>query len=95
MNDRVPCRAANDLRAHMTDLANAEQSTFDPWDDALMHDLFGKRLAEPMADLLQAIDQFDMTKDSFGADAERAIAFLVPKIRKLREAAIDKMRDDL
>ena len=89
MNDRIPERP---LQPGYVQPANEQ---FDPWDDALMHDLFGKRLAGPMADLLQAIDQFDKTKDSFGADAERAIAFLVPKIRKLREAAIDKMRDDL
>lgn len=68
---------------------------FDPWDEALMHDLMGnERMGNAAADIIQAIDQFDRTDGSFGADAEKAVAFLIPKLRAFRQAAIDQWKEE-
>ena len=69
------------------------QPGFDPWDDALMHDLCGKRLGPVVANLLIALDQIDMTKDSFGVDAERAVKFLHPLLVDLKKAVIEDWAD--
>lgn len=70
-----------------------ETQPFDPWDDDLMHDVCGKRLAKPVQDLLIALSQFDMTKDSFGVNAEQAVRFIYPKLVALREACKEEWRD--
>lgn len=68
---------------------------FDPWDEALMHDLMGnERMGNAAADIIQAIDQFDRADGSFGADDARAVAFLIPKLRAFRQACIDQWRSE-
>lgn len=90
----IPCRVSADLARHKRSLRDATQPTFDVHDDALMHDVMGNdRLAKPAQDLLIALEQIDMTKDSFGLNAELTVKFLVPKIEALRQACIDEWRD--
>lgn len=68
---------------------------FDENDDDLMHDLLGnKRLAEPVQALLIALSQIDATRDSFGLNAERTVACLLPKLRALRQACYEEWRDE-
>ena len=71
--------------------------SFDEWDDDLMQDLFGKRIAGPAADLLQAYAQIAKVADSFGfvsAEAKaKALDFILPKILAFREGAKDQWRD--
>jgi hypothetical protein len=58
---------------------------FDPWDSALMQDLFGKRLAEPMAQFLIALEQIEKTEQSFGPDKAKAFDFIRPYIAALKD----------
>lgn len=90
----IPCRVSADLARHDRSLRDTTQQTFDAHDDDLMHDIVGNdRLAKPVQDLLIALSQIDLTKDSFGLNAELAVKFLVPKIEALRHACIEEGRD--
>lgn len=75
----------------LVELAEAHHAVFDEWDSAMVHDLLGSDLlAKPVQDLLIALSQIDITKDSFGIDAERTVQFLLPKVKALRDACIEK-----
>lgn len=68
--------------------------TFNPWDDAMMHDILGnERLAKPVQSLLITLSQINTTDDSFGVNAERALAMIIPDLKKLREACIEEWRN--
>lgn len=75
----------------LVELAEAHHAVFDEWDDAMMHDLLGSDLlAKPVQDLLIALSQTDITKNSFGLDAERFVQFIYPKLIALRDACKEK-----
>lgn len=76
----------------LVELAEAHHAVFDEWDSAMLHDLLGSDLlAKPVQDLLIALSQIDITKDSFGLDAERTVQFLIPKLKALRAACVEKL----
>lgn len=91
--DRTPCRVTAELNQHEAALNQADQQSFDEWNDNLMHDICGKRLAGPIQNLLIAYSQFNKTKDSFGVDAEKFVQFITPMLAHLREACIDEFKD--
>lgn len=94
MNKDLPCRVTADLNRHESLLNAAENQAFDEWDDAIMHDVMGnERLAKTAQALLIALAQIDMTKDSFGLDAERTVKFLVPLLKDFRKAIVEEWRD--
>lgn len=79
----------------LVELAEAHHAVFDEWDDAMLHDLLGSDLiAKPVQDLLIALSQIDITKDSFGLDAERTVQFILPKIKAFRDALVEKWSRD-
>jgi hypothetical protein len=92
--DKLPCRVSVELSQHLRLQEQAEERRFDPWDAPMMQDLFGERLAGPLSTLLIALEQVEKTQASFGADADKAIAFLVPKIAALRDACIEEFDYD-
>jgi hypothetical protein len=67
--------------------------SFDPWDNALMHDICGKRQAKPIADLLILLSQLDMTDKSFGVSPNRFLEMAAPMLRELRAACVDDWKD--
>lgn len=66
---------------------------FDEWDEGIMHDVCGKRLAKPIADLLILESQADMTMDSFGMNAEKFVRMVLPMLKKLRAACKEEWED--
>lgn len=66
---------------------------FDEWDNALMHDICGKRLAKPIQDLLITLSQADMTRDSFGLNAEQFVRVVIPQLKQLRAGMIDAYKE--
>lgn len=68
---------------------------FDPFDDDLMHDLFGKRMAGPIGDLLQLYRAVMLTKGSFGMDDKRFADLVVPMLKSLHEEAKEVFREDM
>ncbi len=89
----IPCRVSIETRDHLETQAQLDQYTrkFDPWDEDLMIDICGAKLAGPMATLLLALEQVEKTQESFGVDADKTVSFLVPKIAALRDACIAEM----
>lgn len=83
---KVPCRVSAELQRHLASLEKSEPRRFDPWDDQLCLDLFGKHLAGPIASLLIALEQVERTEASFGADKEKAFDFLKPYLFALKDA---------
>lgn len=73
--------------------AICEPQQFDEWDDGIMHDVCGPSLAKPVQDLLIALAQFDMTRDSFGVNAAETVKFIYPKLVALREACKKEWSD--
>jgi hypothetical protein len=91
LSERIPCRVSAELREHQRKLDKADARTFDPWDSALMQDLFG-RLAEPMALFLIAFEQIEKTEQSFGPDKSRAFDFIRPRLTALKDACLEEFR---
>jgi hypothetical protein len=88
----IPCRVTADLNRHLRLQEQADQRKFDPMDGALMHDLFGKRLAVPIASLLIAWEQVQDTEQSFGADRDKVFDFLRPHLAALKDACEEEFR---
>lgn len=91
-----PSKVAADRRENerLVELAEAQREVFNEWDDSMMHDVVGcKRLQKPIQDLLVTLSQIDATKDSFGLNAERTVQFLIPQLKKLRQACIEEWND--
>lgn len=65
-----------------------QEPKFNHEDDALMHDILGSDLAEPVQSLLATLRLYELTKDSFGADERKVIEALIPKLQALRAACI-------
>jgi hypothetical protein len=70
-----------------------EVPSFSEWDDAIMQDIFGKRLWKAAQNLLHTQSQLERTAGSFGLDPEKALALIREDLKKFREAAIDQWRD--
>ena len=76
------------------DLAYHEALPFDEFDDDLMHDVCGSRLAKPIQALLITLSQIDMTKASFGEpDSKLALKKIIPELTALRKACVEEWRD--
>jgi hypothetical protein len=56
-----------------------------------MLEICGGRFAEPMAELLIKLDQIEKTIQSFGADKEKALDFILPTLFKLRDACVAEL----
>lgn len=82
----IPCRATAELNQHLRLVEKADARRFDPWDDGLMRDMFGDRMAPVLAELLIKLEQIDKINASFGADKEKSYDFLIPTLYKLRDA---------
>lgn len=87
------CRASADTSRHLEQQAQAEQfaKSFDPFDEALMHDVCGNdNMAKPISALLQTLHTIRLTESSFGVDRDDAKAqgfdILRPKLEALEEA---------
>lgn len=95
----VPCRVTADLRKYEREqdeaMDRAAEQRFDPWDDALMRDLFGETLAQPMADFLIAWRQVETTEQSFGADRAKAFDFLRPHLASLKDACLKVYEEEI
>lgn len=69
---------------------------FSEWDDALMQDLFGKRLWKSAQNLLITQSELERIAGSFGTGTVNA-EVLVERIRRelkaFREATVDEWRD--
>lgn len=93
----APCRVSADLTTHELAQRAGEPTTFDPHDDALMHDAIGGgRLVAPVQALLVSLDEIEKVHGSFGADClnkARLLDALLPELRALREAVLDEARD--
>ena len=89
----IPCRVSAETRQHLEKQAQLDQYArkFDPWNEDLMIEICGGLLAGPMATLLLALEQVEKTQASFGADADKTVSFLVPKIAALRDACVKEM----
>ncbi len=74
-------------------LAAISPQEFDEWDDDLMSDICGARLSKPVQSLLITLSQINMTRDSFGVNAELSLKALYPLLVKLRQACIEEWRD--
>jgi hypothetical protein len=84
-NEGIPCRVSADLRQYQAKLDKQDERRFDPWDDALMDELFGARLAGPLSALLIALEQIEKTEQSFGPDKAKAFDFIRPYIAALKD----------
>jgi hypothetical protein len=69
------------------DLILERATEFDPWDSALMRDLFGN-LGEPLALFLIAYEQIEKTEKSFGPDKSKAYDFIRPRLADLKDACL-------
>ena len=87
ISGNVPADAAERLSDQPT--VNDE---FDLWDDNLFHDICGESLSLPIQDLLIALDLLEKTEGSFGADAQKTVEYLVPKLYRLKEAVLNEWR---
>ena len=94
MNDDLPCRVSIDTALHYAALNRAEQAVFDEYDEDLMKDIFGGRLAKPAQELLVSLHQIEMIQGSFGEpDKAKAFDRLLVELKAFREAAKDAWRD--
>lgn len=94
MNDDLPCRVSVDLALHEAALRRAEQAVFDEYDEDLIEDVVGKKLAKPVHELLVSLHQIEMIQGSFGEpDKAKAFDRLLPELKSLREAVKDEWRD--
>lgn len=66
---------------------------FDEYDDGLMRDVCGERLAEPVQALLVTLSQIKTTLGSFGVDKSLAFDMLLPDLEKLRKACVEEWGD--
>lgn len=93
--DNIPCRVTSDLARHEADLRDAPQPQFDLHDEAMFHDLVGKRMASPVQDLLLTLQAIETTRDSFGVDAKRLYDQILPELKRLRQGLYDAWQDSL
>lgn len=94
----IPCRVSAELRQYQRKLdeqfEKAAERKFDPMDDALMTDLFGKTMAQPLANLLLALEGVELTEQSFGVDKEKAFDFLRHRLAALKDACLKVYEED-
>ena len=68
---------------------------FDPWDDALMHDICGnENMAKPIKELLLSLRQIQIAEGSFGVRKDLAFDMLRPQLTALL-AACDREFEQL
>lgn len=71
-----------------------EPLRFDEDDDALMHDIFGKRLWRAAQALLQTYAEIKRVQGSFGEpDKARVFEQIMPELKAFRDGAIDAFKD--
>jgi hypothetical protein len=87
-NEGIPCRVSADLRQYQAKLDKQDEKRFDPWDESLMNEMFGPRLAVPLASLLIAVEQIENTERSFGSDHDKVFDFLRPHLAALKDACL-------
>lgn len=66
---------------------------FNEYDDGIMHDILGKRFGPVVQEILEKLHAYEMTRDSFGADSNKAMEYIYPSLVALREACKDEWRD--
>lgn len=95
MAERLPCRVSADLARHLhaQELAERFPIEFDEFDDDMVKAVAGERLAKPIQALLLTLRQIEQTEGSFGSDAAKVRAALIPDLQALREACKDQWKD--
>lgn len=98
MSAAIPDRVSAETRAHLEKQAQNEQYAdhFNPWDDAVMHDICGERLRRPIQGLLFLLQQIRNTERSFGIAEQgkcKAYDALRIELEALEEACRDEWRD--
>lgn len=66
---------------------------FNEYDDAIMHDILGKRFGRPVQDLLEHLHACEMTSGSFGLDTGKAWERFRPLLIALRQACKEEWED--
>jgi hypothetical protein len=87
-NEGIPCRVSADLRQYQAKLDKQDERRFDPWDDALMDELFGRPSRRPAIRPLIALEQIEKTEQSFGPDKAKAFDFIRPHLTALKDACL-------
>lgn len=95
MTYRIPDNVIQELQASVQKLEQ-HIPAFDEWDDNMMHDICGERLAKPIQTLLITLSQIKIIEGSFGpesANKDKILAAILDELKDLRKACIEEWRD--